>query len=86
MSKDTKNGGAAPDANETAATTQTKPNESKTPGKIVTVTADKDLRVVCKENQAVFLLQANKPRELPPRLAMAAQVTGGEQEVVVTIK
>lgn len=53
--------------------------------RIVSVTAKEDLRVVVDGTATVFLLEANKARQLPYRLAMAAQVQGGKEQIAVSI-
>jgi len=53
--------------------------------KATTVTAAADLRVVVAGTNAVLVFEKDKPRVLPYRLAMAAQISGGLQNVKVSI-
>jgi hypothetical protein len=78
---------AAADAAPAKETVQPKVAPAPAPksSKMATVTAESDLRVVAPGSFAVFLLQAGVARRLPHKLAMAAQVTGGVEGVVVNV-
>ncbi len=83
--EDTQESAAVDEAQPALRRGQAAPVANAEMDRIVGVVATADLRVVVADTNVVLLLEKDVERQLPYRLAMAAQISGGTSGVGVTI-